>query len=84
MAPQKRRIFKIEIEMKLDHQSSVKFLGDYDGGIFKSKKPNFDPLIGRNSNCPKFKNFHFELELKVNRQSRVEFRGDDDGDSCKT
>ena len=48
MAPQKRRILQIELELKLDLRSSAKFRGDYDGGIFKSQKPNFDPLIGPN------------------------------------
>ena len=48
LAPQKRRIFKIELELKLDHQSSVKIRGDYDGDSFESQKPNFDPLIGPN------------------------------------
>ena len=41
-------IFTSELELKVDHQSCVAFCSDYNGGIFKSQKPNFDPLIGPN------------------------------------
>ena len=48
LAPPKRRIFKFELELKLDHQFCVEFRGDYDGDSFKSQKPNLGPLIDLN------------------------------------
>ena len=48
LTPPKRRNFKFELELKLGHQSTVEFRGDYDGDSFKSQKPNLGPLIGLN------------------------------------
>ena len=40
--------FKIALEQKLDHHSSVEFHGDYDGNGFNGQKPIIDPVIGPN------------------------------------
>ena len=44
----KRRILRFELDLKIDHQPSVEFCGDYDGDNFESQKPNLHPLIGLN------------------------------------
>ena len=38
-------IFYFELEQKIDHQSSVEFHGESNGGIFKAQKLNYNSLI---------------------------------------
>ena len=40
--------FKIALEQKIDHHSSVEFHGDSDSNDFNAQKPITDPLIGPN------------------------------------